>query len=332
MRAMPLFMAAMLPMAAAADQNLQSANWDYEQLRGSWRVSEIIGSEVQANDGSEYGEIKDVVLSTDGKIQSVLVESDGAMTREGGAMQEERTRADREGEEREQFGAERRNVAVEEQGAQRDRAQDDARVFTDDARVGQLESEEGGLADRHDASVQDDTNYMARDDLQRLPAEASDADDEMRVSSEQNQYGGAATRQDGLAELEWRNPSFNADESVVRLDVGQQTRTVAASGSEAATGTAGSQGGIRASELIGMDVNLADEESYGEVEDVLVSADGEATALVVDSWNFLTKDRYAIPVELNNVNMEENQIDYQLSSDEVEGFGEFEFDEYLETT
>lgn len=320
MRVMPLLMAAMLPVAAVADQGPQAANWDYEQLRGSWRVSEIIGSEVQATDGTTYGEVKDVVLSTDGSIASVLVESDGALTREAGAMQEERDRAARMEDD-----AERRDVALEDE----DRAQDDARVITDDERVGEMVTEDRSREDRHDPTVQDDTNYMARDDIQRLPAEAEtvDPEEEVRVSQDNDQLVGATTREDGLVELEWRNPSFNADENVVRLDVG--ARAVAL---DQGRQTAGAQGEIRASDLIGMDVNLSDEESYGEVEDVLVSADGEATALVVDSWNFLTKDRYAIPVELDNVNVEENVIDYQLSSEEVEGFGEFEFDEYLETT
>lgn len=51
-----------------------------------------------------------------------------------------------------------------------------------------------------------------------------------------------------------------------------------------------------ASVLIGMEVDLADQESFGSVEDILLSADnGDVVAYVVDSWDGLVKHRHALP-------------------------------------
>lgn len=47
------------------------------------------------------------------------------------------------------------------------------------------------------------------------------------------------------------------------------------------------RGGYSANRLIGMDVRGSDGKSLGEVEDILVNADGKATAIVVESGGFL---------------------------------------------
>lgn len=53
-----------------------------------------------------------------------------------------------------------------------------------------------------------------------------------------------------------------------------------------------------ASQLIGLEVRLADEESFGSVEDIMLAEDGGGVlAYVVDSWDLLIKRRHALPAD-----------------------------------
>src|SRR5690606_12125502 len=80
--------AAVLPFAALA-QGMQTGNWNPQDVQGDWRVSEMIGSDVESNDGQEGGELKDVVIGADGKLVSVLVEAtDELLQRQGGGAQQ----------------------------------------------------------------------------------------------------------------------------------------------------------------------------------------------------------------------------------------------------
>lgn len=90
---------------------------------------------------------------------------------------------------------------------------------------------------------------------------------------------------------------------------------------------------LEASEVIGMQVDLADEESFGEVEDIMLSQKGDkAVALVVDNWDGVDKERRALPVELESADREEDVIRYQLSKDELDKAGDFDLDQYTDET
>lgn len=83
---------------------------------------------------------------------------------------------------------------------------------------------------------------------------------------------------------------------------------------------------VMVSELIGMDVNLADADSFGEVEEVMISDDGgEVVALVVDNWEGLDKQRRALPME--GVQFGEDSLSYSLTKDEVTASPEFSLEE-----
>jgi ribosomal 30S subunit maturation factor RimM len=116
------------------------------------------------------------------------------------------------------------------------------------------------------------------------------------------------------------------DDRGVAATVGTEDATVTA-GAEVQTGQS-----YRASDLMNMDVRLSDEENFGSVEDILVNEQGEASAVVVTSWDFLDRQQYALPVDLQAVNVEEDVIQYDLSSQDVEQQGEFDFDDHLEST
>lgn len=82
-------------------------------------------------------------------------------------------------------------------------------------------------------------------------------------------------------------------------------------------------------ELIGMEVNLADEESFGSVEDVMLdSRQSKAVALVVDNWDGLDKQRRALPVDAAIIRYDEEEVVYPYTVEQIESVPEFDLDEY----
>lgn len=89
--------------------------------------------------------------------------------------------------------------------------------------------------------------------------------------------------------------------------------------------------GLRVSEIIGMEVNLSDEDSFGQVEDVMISEDGsEVVALVVDNWDGLEKNRRALPMDAARINYEDEEVTYMVSLERIEQLPEFNLDEFTE--
>lgn len=76
---------------------------------------------------------------------------------------------------------------------------------------------------------------------------------------------------------------------------------------------------LEAGDVIGMQVDLSDAESFGEVEEILLSEKGDkAVALVVDSWDGMNKERRALPVEFSSVDHEAETIRYEnISKDQL---------------
>lgn len=97
--------------------------------------------------------------------------------------------------------------------------------------------------------------------------------------------------------------------------------------SSTASGSAESP--LEADEVIGMEVDLSDEESFGEVEDIMLSEKGDkAVALVIDNWDGANKERRAMPVELKSVDREREVIRYNVSKDQLDEDGNFDLDKY----
>lgn len=120
----------------------------------------------------------------------------------------------------------------------------------------------------------------------------------------------------------------------VKYDVKQGRVTVSMDKLQAAdTEVYGSEasGEMRLSEVVGMEVNLQDEDSFGRVEDVMLSKDNtEVVALVVDNWDGFEKHRRALPIEQAEFNAEEEEITLSLSLADVEPLPEFNLDNYTE--
>lgn len=265
--------AAILPFAAAA-QDMQTDSFNAQEVQGDWRISEMIGSDVESNDGKEVGELKDVVIGADGKIVSVLVEASDEF--------------------------------LQEQGG------------------GQRMGADGTAMDDGMGSTVADTGA-------ETSTVATTTEEDSRDSSREN---GGMMRLDGgsqLVALEWNNPSFMQEEGVLRIDtslgMGQQLVTYE---SEEEAVQQGSE--HRASELLGMDVNLADQEGYGQIEDILVSQDGSASAFVIEAGGFFSSETYAIPAEFENVSAEQEAVSLQMTAQEVEASGEFDPDKLTEST
>ena len=133
-----------------------------------------------------------------------------------------------------------------------------------------------------------------------------------------------------LVALEWNNPTFLPEEGIVRIDASAGMGQPVSYESEEQAVQQGSE--HLASELLGMDVNLSDQEGYAQLEDILVSQDGNASAFVLEAGGFFSSETYAVPAQLENISTEDESITYQMTSQEVESSGEFSFDQYTEAT
>lgn len=79
--------------------------------------------------------------------------------------------------------------------------------------------------------------------------------------------------------------------------------------------------------LMDMDVNLDDEESFGEIEDVLLDARGSrAVALVIDNWSGLSKHRRAFPVKIEAASESEARLPFR--KDEAANFREIDLEHF----
>lgn len=128
----------------------------------------------------------------------------------------------------------------------------------------------------------------------------------------------------GFVKADWASVSFDPDGEILQL---RSSAAELQPASYEQDGDAPFQGEVRASALVGMEVNLTDEESFGEIEDVLIDlGSGTASALVVDSMQFFDKERYALPVNLDNVNPEEEELTLEVTQQELEAMGEFDME------
>lgn len=86
---------------------------------------------------------------------------------------------------------------------------------------------------------------------------------------------------------------------------------------------------MKLSEVVGMDVSLQDKQSYGEVEDVMLSKDNsEVVALVVDNWEGLEKSRRALPMQDAQIDVESGEVSYKYNVSDVQQLPEFNLDNY----
>lgn len=312
MKCTPLMIALLIPAAAIASQDAGEQNMDHQQLRNHVRASHILGAEVQSDSGQDMATVEDLVFDQQGSIVSVIVQrEDRLMTDE---WDRDTVEADQNAEldsdmER---AAERAGDAVE-RGAETSAAVVDSGV--------QEAGEEWQEATGDDARVRGtDMAEVRAERRERTGREGNGMSTNVDTGR-----AGALEGGDAFAALQWGNVSYNGEEQVLRVS------SDAFSGLQAVQYDQSSarvpQSDIRASELIGLEIHLADEESFGEVEDVMIdAANGRASALIVDTMEFFDKERYALPIELAALNRENESLTLQLTQQQVEAMGEFEMD------
>lgn len=76
-RLLPLCLATLSLPAMAAPQSLDDWRDQRPDSVDTWTLSQLIGDDVIAGENSEVGEVDDVILDTDGNIQSLVVYSNG---------------------------------------------------------------------------------------------------------------------------------------------------------------------------------------------------------------------------------------------------------------
>lgn len=264
--------AAMTPLLAVAGGG-DKLGVKTDELKDDWRLSEIIGSEVQSSDGQTVGEVQDVLLSEDGRVEALQVSADDGMTRQASLSTTEGVERGAVGDGAGQVVAEdRTQVGMRNTGAERD----------------ELVTQTG--EDGADAAA---SLGQAGDSRVAAAAMTDDAD---------------------LTSVSWDSPQFDEQNGVITVQ-SSQMQTVSAEDSSSATSASGKH---KASELMEMEVALSDEDSFGNVEDVLVSSDGEVSALVVNAGGFMSEEQYALPADFENVSAEEGGIRYDLARADVE--------------
>ncbi len=69
----------MQPAAAQEGQQepIEIHNWTYAEAYQGWRADELLNGDVVDQDGEDIGEIEDLIINTDGRIERVIIEAGG---------------------------------------------------------------------------------------------------------------------------------------------------------------------------------------------------------------------------------------------------------------
>lgn len=314
MKRTPLVIAALVPIVAiASEQGL-----DQQQLKNHVQATKVLGAEVQSGDGLDVGTVEDIIFDQQGNISSVLVQREGNLMSEGRERWPGEDEADTDSDMKRaaedasaevQRGAERAGAAVERG------AEEAGQEWEEATGTGEEEYADADMADIRAERRQRTSRGGEGEGMDMF------ADPDRAETVEMG---------DDFAKLQWSDVSYNAEDQVLSMagEASSLLRTVQYDQSSAQA----LQGEVRASKLIGLEVNLSDEKSFGEVEDVLIDPrNGRAAALVVDSMEFFDKERYALPVDLQGLNDEEESLTLQMTKQQVEDMGEFEMEEVLST-
>lgn len=201
---------------------------------------------------------------------------------------------------------------IVQRGGDAERVLDDASDAAAEARAA-VEDTWDEATDNRERRTRDDAAVVSRDSA---AADNADFDPDRAGSTEMG---------DDFVKVELSDVQFDAEAGVVRLNADSASLQPVEYSQDEPSRVVDE---VRASKLVGMEVNLTDEESFGEVEDVLINMqDGSASALIVDSMEFFDKERYALPVELQNLNNEEEELTLEITQQEIDALEEFDMDD-----
>lgn len=203
----------------------------------------------------------------------------------------------------------------------------DEEVFSEDGReIGNVDD----VTISRDGKVK---NFVVDTDMQNMDASALDSERDAQSEFEQAEDTTERTAQSAETSLPGEG-KMSAQPQDVKYDPKQDRVTVSMNKLQAADTSeydTESSEQMRLSDVVGMEVNLQDEDSFGRVEDVMLSKDNtEVVALVVDNWDGLEKHRRALPIEQAQFNAEEEEITLSLSLADVEPLPDFNLDNYTD--
>lgn len=299
MKRTPLMFAAMVPFVAVAAPTEQDQK-AYKQLADDVLVTEILEATVQNRQGKEIGEVEDVILGRDGEIQSVLVDR---------FIDERRDKVYNEiiGSNKERRGEGREFAGV---WGQQDTDRMQRLAVTEWAREDQKTMPR--IDRRDDRNLEKTAGYDSEKSY----------DEPRNIHFEWNEASGFAG---ALTEIEWQDANYDDRKNIVRVNVEEHDMQRATyPDDEDFT----SRGELTASEIIGTEVNLLDEDSFGEVENVLINpATNRASAYVVDSMDYFDRQVYALPANFDATSIFQDEVNYQFTANEVEQLGEFRLED-----
>lgn len=293
MKRIPLLAAAIVPLAVSAG-NKDLADWDLSKVKDTQRLSTVLDAEVYTQDGREIGAVHDVVFDRDGQA-SVLLESNN------------RLESDRD----------RTDAAADRDPTTPDNLNEQA-IDDFQRRPASQPGEQVTLAKLD----WDDVEYDASRDAIMVESEQIEFSESPEVYRAMDQVAIAEVRGEDSSMDEQTRPISNREAPISGDARDDQRRSEQAGGDGERVA-----GHVLASELLGMEVNLDREESFGRVEDVLLSDQGEAEAFVVDSWDLMDKQRHAIPADIGAVDAQLGAVNLGYTQEELSELEEFDFDD-----
>lgn len=297
MKRIPLVIAAVVPFAVMAEGvgSSQNLKVDAEKLRKATPASVLLNEELKTKDGKEAGTLEEIIVSRDGKVQHFLVD-----------VNREELRDDR--------------------GSNDNHRQDMDIVATDNRRdssakdpVYEQSSAEGGELNRDDTRQARNEPVYEQGEPNRDTRQAQDS------GQRDANYGWMS---DQLTQISPESVSYDNQLKIARVDEQKAMSAQRVSEDRASQG----RDSLRVSEVIGMEVHLSDEDSFGSVEDVMLSRDNsEIVAIVVDNWDGFSKERRALPVNNAQLDAENDELTFQASLNDVKSLPEFNLDRYTES-
>lgn len=194
---------------------------------------------------------------------------------------------------------------------------------------GQASSDAGSSRANDADSMSASASASAGSEQVGVDAGTADVDADVDVDADSETVSGesmdARSDDDNSIRVKAENITIEQGGEMVSVSMDRQSLAQQSSSS-----MSDSESAITSDELIGMEVDLADEESFGAVEDVMLNEQGDkAVALVVDNWDGANKERRAMKVELESANTDE-VIRYDVSSDQLGEDGNFDLDRYTD--
>lgn len=297
--------------APSADAPMEAAPQPQVKHAEGHLASNLIGETVyngSGQDAENIGQVKDLVLDSEGNIQAIVVGVGGflGIGEKQVALEYDLVEwTEMDGEEYIVVETTREALEAQEEFdlAAYEMQPADAEVGNtqpanaDDLAAAPMADEEAGMTDDTAAAPADDTAAPA-DDGMAATEEAAPADDMAAAPTDEET---AAPADDGMAATEEAAPADEetaaapADDSMTDTDDTETSAIDRSSLNEVPIGD------IRAEDFVGTTVYGANDENIGEIGDVILTDDGSVDAVIIDVGGFLGVGEKEVAVGMDNL-------------------------------